>query len=104
MIRRRRRIAQRSARVLAELPERARVVDTAWERDKGRCQAEQLVPDVRCGGPIDVHELVPRSCWPKGYLVLTNTVLICRSHHMWVDSNPAAAHAVGLHKMSWERT
>jgi hypothetical protein len=26
------------------------------------------------------------------------------SHHQWIDANPAAAHVVGLHKFSWERT
>lgn len=97
------RIAQRSAKVLAQLPERARVVDAAWERDKGRCQAEYLVPEIRCGGPLDAHELVPRSAWAQGYLDVDNVMIVCRAHHRWIDNNPEAAHAVGLHKMSWER-
>lgn len=103
MIRRRKRIAQRSARVLAELPEWARVVDAAWERDKGRCQAEQLVPDVRCGGQLECHERIPRSAWAKGYLDLDNVILVCHQHHRWIGDFPAAAHALGLHGMSWER-
>ena len=96
------RVSQMSDRALAQLPERARIVDAAWDRDRGQCQAKHLVTGVRCGGPIDVHELCPRSVWPGGELVLANVVCICRNHHRWVDANPAAAHDVGLHRFSWE--
>ena len=56
-----------------------------------------------CGGPDDVHEIIPRSAWAKGYLVDENCILVCRRHHDWIGDNPAAAHELGLHGFSWER-
>lgn len=98
------RIARRSERALALLGERASAVDEAWDRDRGRCQAEHLVPEVRCGGPLDPHEIIPRSVWPGGERVVMNIAIICRNHHCWIDNHPDAAHAVGLHGYSWERS
>lgn len=97
------RVAQRSAKSIALAPERAAVVQAARDRDGNRCQAEDLVREVRCGGPLDAHEIVPRSAWSRGYLDVDNVVIVCRRHHTWIDNNPEAAHTVGLHKMSWER-
>lgn len=118
------RIAARSQRALDALPERARVVDAAWERDRGTCRVVVLVREhlmgrlhatdnldeimaslraIRCGGPLDPHEVIPRSAWAAGYLVLHNVVMICRNHHDWVGDYPDAAHEVGLHGYSWER-
>jgi hypothetical protein len=56
-----------------------------------------------CGGPLDVHEIIPRSVWPDGDLVESNCVLICRVHHDWIGDHPAEAHRLGLHGFSWER-
>jgi hypothetical protein len=98
-----RRRVGRSARALDALPERARVVDAAWDRDKGRCQAETLVRDVRCGGRLDPHEVIPRSAWPGGKLVLDNVLIVCRMHHDWIGDHPVAAQSLGLHGFSWER-
>lgn len=120
MIRRSRRIASRSQRALDQLPLRARVVDAAFERDRGMCKADYIVRTItnctaeqvqavyqmkliRCGGRMDPHEIIPRSAWPGGELVVANVVMICRRHHQWVDANPVLAHAVGLHGFSWER-
>lgn len=103
MIRRRKTIRRRSERVLALLPERARIVDAAWARDGGRCRARTLVPHVACGGPLEVHEVVPRSAWREGELVLSNVIVICRAHHTWVGNEVHEAHRVGLHGFSWER-
>ena len=103
MIRRSRKPIGRSARALASLPLRAQVVDAAWGRDRGRCQAEHKVPEIRCGGQLDPHEIIPRSAWPGGDLVLDNVVMVCRRHHDWIDDHPAAAHECGLHGFSWER-
>lgn len=99
----RKRIASQSEKVLAQLPDRARTVDQAWQRDRGQCRAEHLVPEVRCGGPLDVHEIIPRSAWPGGQYVLTNVLLVCRRHHDWIGNFPEAAHEIGLHGFSWER-
>lgn len=56
-----------------------------------------------CGGPLDVHEIIPRSVWPDGDLIESNCVLLCRAHHDWVGDHPEDAHAIGLHRFSWER-
>lgn len=98
-----RRIAPRSERALAKLPERARVVDEVWTRDRGQCRAERLVFDVKCGGPLDPHEIIPRSAWADGDVVVDNVVIVCRRHHDWIGDHPQAAHAIGLHGFSWER-
>lgn len=113
----------RSERALAKLPERARVVDEVWDRDRGQCRAAQIITAytmgrfimpiemaaaaamqlVPCAGRLDPHEIIPRSAWPGGELVVDNVVLICRNHHRWVGDHPSMAHAVGLHGFSWER-
>lgn len=120
MIRRSRRITDRSQRALDQLPLRASVVDAAFERDRGLCRADYIIRTmrvendeqaralymlklIRCGGRMDPHEIIPRSAWPGGELVVANVVTICRRHHQWVDANPVLAHAVGLHGFSWER-
>lgn len=54
------------------------------------------------GGPLDVHEIIPRSVWPDGELEPSNCVLVCRIHHIWIDANPLDAHRIKLHGMSWE--
>lgn len=100
---RRKRIPPRSDKVIALLGERARVVDAAFDRDHGRCQAETRVPHVRCGGPLDPHEIIPRSVWVAGQYAIDNVVMVCRAHHRWIDNHPHDAHAVGLHGFSHER-
>lgn len=57
-----------------------------------------------CSGPLDVHEIIPRSAWPKGYLDPGNCILVCRRHHNWIGDHPRSAALVGLHKFSWDRT
>lgn len=91
-----------SDRRRGEQTERERVRREVRRRDRS-CRARDLIPAVRCGGPLDVHEIIPRSAWRKGYLVVDNCVLICRAHHQWVDANPDEAHANGLHGYSFER-
>lgn len=56
-----------------------------------------------CRGPLDVHEIIPRSVWPDGDLDVTNTILLCRAHHSFVTDNPLIAHNLGLHGFSYER-
>lgn len=83
-------------------PERTAVVDAAWERDGGRCQARLYVPSVRCAGQLDPHEIIPRSAWAAGAYVLDNVLMVCRAHHDWIGDNPKLAHEAGLHGFSWE--
>lgn len=97
-------IAQMSARRLSQRERRSEVVAEVTTRDRV-CQAgavHALVPGVCCGGPLDVHERIPRSAWPNGFLEPSNCLLVCRNAHGWIDGHPHGAHALGLHGWSWE--
>ena len=93
---------QMSKRRQRERPTRALVVAQVLARDGG-CVAAPLVPTVACSGPLDVHEVIPRSAWRAGYLELANTKCVCRAHHDWVGDHLLEAHDLGLHGWSWER-
>lgn len=82
---------------------RARLCERVLARDGHRCVAGRAVPTVACSGPLDVHEVIPRSAWAKGYLVLSNCRTVCRAHHDWIGLHPLEAHRLGLHGFSWER-
>lgn len=87
-----------------ERDERARVIALVVARDQ-TCQAQAVhaLAGVRCSGPLDCHERIPRSAWPGGYLEPSNVILVCRSAHDWIDNHPNGAHALGLHGYSYER-
>lgn len=70
-------------------------------RDRG-CVAKTRVPEVACWGPLDKHELIKRSAWPKGALVLDNVVIVCRRHHEWIEEDFERAVERGLAQHSWE--
>jgi hypothetical protein len=95
----------KSKKRLDEEAERERVKREVRTRDGNECcvRARRLQTGVRCSGPKDVHEIIPRSAWKAGYLVPDNCIVICRAHHDWVDHNPDDAHDLGLHGYSWER-
>lgn len=97
------RLRQRSIKREEEAAERRIVVLSALARDRYTCRAKELVDAVRCAGPLDPHEVIPRSAWAAGYLVLDNVVIVCRNHHEWIGEYPDEAHAIGLHGYSWER-
>lgn len=90
-----------SARRKSEVGTRRKVKARVLARDGG-CVGRLRVPAVGCWGPLDCHEIVPRSVWPGGHLVDANCVTLCRSHHEWVGANLIAADAVGLHGQSWD--
>ena len=54
-----------------------------------------------CEGPEQVHHLVKRS--HGGPHDLDNLMLLCAFHHRWVETHSVEAHALGLHRWSWER-
>lgn len=93
---------QVSPRRQSEATARRRVVAEVTARDV-RCRAERLVPDVRCAGTMDVHETIQRSLWAAGHLEPSNCILLCRAHHVWIDSHIELAHRLGLLRRSWER-
>jgi hypothetical protein len=84
-----------------EAAERRRVVEQVRARDRV-CQAADVWPEVACAGPLDCHEVIPRSVWPKGYLDPANVRLVCRVHHDLIGDQPKRAAAAGLHGFSWE--
>ena len=100
----------------SQLSARAEVVRLVHERDQscvfwsvvwdssGWIEGDLVGAAARCIGPLDVHEIIPRSAWPGGELVVDNCVTLCGlSHHPWVTNNPDKAHRIGLHGFSWER-
>lgn len=97
------RIRMRSPKRERDAETRRALVQRVLDRDMRSCQAGSIVVEVSCGGPLDVHEIVPRSAWAGGYLVEENCITVCRRHHDWIGDNPAQAHAYGLHAFSWER-
>lgn len=70
------------------------------QRAGGRCEARDLVPEVRCWGPLDVDELEARGVHPGAHLDPDLCQLLCRGHHDWRHANPAEAEARGLRRRS----
>lgn len=95
-------VSYESGRRFSNRELRARLVEQVKDRDGHRCRAERIVPQVRCEGPLDVHEIIPRSAWRDGYLVAKNCLTVCRKHHDWIGDNPTEAHRLGLHGFSWQ--
>lgn len=84
-------------------PQRRKVVAAVFERDQHRCRARTSVPSVTCAGPLDPHEIIPRSAWAAGEFEVGNIIAVCRAHHDWIGDHPTSAHELGLHGYSWER-
>jgi len=95
------------------LPTRAKVCAAVRQRDSNRCQAVDRLYGATlpvaavaalpkaCGGPLDCHEIIPKSAWAGGWLVESNVILVCRSHHDFIGNWPEAAALAGLHAFSW---
>lgn len=98
------RIAQESEKHRLERELRREVVRQVRERDRV-CQGEAVhaLARVPCSGALEVHEVISRAQWRKGYLDPANCALLCHSAHMWVTAHPMGAHALGLVKWSYER-
>lgn len=84
----------RSQRTIDVAAERRAVVRDALARDRG-CVARVLVPTVRCGGPLDGHERLPRSRGGS-ILDLSNVITVCRFHHGWIHDHPKEAKSLDL--------
>jgi hypothetical protein len=95
--------APRSAKRIAEDPERARVRRIVIARDGERCAGAAVVPSIRCQGPLDLDEICQRGVRPGGHLDPANCQLLCRfGHHRWKTENARLAVAVGLRRWSWQ--
>jgi hypothetical protein len=96
---RRKRLAPRSAKRIAEAPARRAVVEAVVERDGHWCQAATLVPEVKCWPSpfaVDADEYALRSARPGGHLDPANVQMLCRAHHDWKHLHPIEAARVGL--------
>jgi hypothetical protein len=82
--------------------ERADAVAAAFARDRWRCRAERLVPEVRCGGKLEGHEPRQRSVAPGSQYDVNEIVTICRVHHRWIDDHEIEATRRGLLLSSWQ--
>ena len=56
-------------------------------------KASRKFIEVEC--PACLHELVPRSRWPAGFLVESNCVALCAKDHRWIHDNPKLATEAG---------
>jgi hypothetical protein len=92
--------------VIREVHERdqhCQFISRLWAPESGWEEGDLVGVPTRCSGPLDVHEIIPRSAWSAGWLEPSNCVLLCRLHHSWVTENPRVANLLGLHKFSHER-
>lgn len=80
---------------------REATVQAVLERDRHQCRAQQLVPEVRCWGPLDAHEVLTRA---RGGSITDpdNGIATCRSHHDWIHDHPVEAERLGLLAHSWD--
>ena len=90
------RLAQQSDKRRAESAEYARAKQRAFDRDKGQCQAKDLVPHVACAGRIDPHHVAPQGRYPELRCDVDNIRCVCRRHHDWIGDHPLDARELGL--------
>lgn len=90
------RLPPRSSKRIAEADERRAVVAEVVARDGHWCQAITLVPEVKCGGPLDADEWELRSARPGGHLDPSNVQMLCRAHHDWKGREVIEAAHRGL--------
>ena len=95
-------LSPRSKKRAAETDERAWVREDALHRAGHRCIAVDIVPEVKCWGPLDVDEIKGRGVNPGGHLDPGNVQVLCRGHHDWKHAHPSEASARGLRLESWQ--
>lgn len=97
---RRQRLPAMSEKRKAEKPKRDRVRQEVLARDGG-CTGRGVLPG-RCASPfpdrprLEVHEVISRGRWAKGYLVPENCRALCQVHHDWVTEHPDEAEKEGF--------
>lgn len=94
-LKRKTRLAQQSRKRLEQNAARASCRAAVIKRDNWRCRGAGLIPDHRCAGPLDVHEVLPRS---RGGDPLDPDacIAVCREAHGWLHEHPIEAKALGL--------
>ncbi len=90
------RLAPVSASRRAENPEYEAAKATVLLRDRGHCQAAELVPDVACGGVRDPHHVWAQGMYPERRTDPDVLITLCRQHHTWTHDHPIEARQLGL--------
>lgn len=90
------RLAPMSAKTRERIPERQAVRAETLRRAGWKCEARDLVPEVRCWGDLDVDERKSRGVNPGGQYDASNTQVLCRAHHEWRTREPDKARERGL--------
>lgn len=88
------RIPQRSPRRIAEQTARDECVAAVLARSGGRCEYQDVIPEVRCGWlpdrrQIEVDELVGGAMRSIEYLDPERCRATCPVHHEWKTSHKA---------------
>ncbi len=96
------RLAPRSPKRLGEQGARWAVIAAVHLRDR-TCRGESVVPEVECGGRLDVDEITPRGVRPGAHLEVDECQLLCRRHHDWKHAHAVEAERRGLRRWSWDR-
>jgi|CXWK01.1.fsa_nt_gi hypothetical protein len=94
------RLSPMSSKRRAEAATRTAVREQALTLAGHRCTGQAAVPEVACGGPLDVDEIKGRGVNPGGHLDPSNVQVLCRAHHEWKHAHPDEARARGLRKRS----
>lgn len=102
--------ARRARKRLGPSTTRAHTRDAVWwagqvatRAYRARCAAHRvLAHDCTDLAGVDPQHLAPRSTRPDLAATVANIIPLCRAAHRWVDHHPDEAHALGLHRYSWE--
>jgi hypothetical protein len=83
----------------AEEPEYEAMKATVALRDRGRCQAAEIWPEIDCAGPRDPHHVYPTGMFPERRCDPEAVKTLCRAHHDAVHQvDPVRARQLGLLK------
>lgn len=86
-----------SQKRLDRVKDRSAVIAETRQRAGGRCEAEALLPRIRCKPPFDCHEIATRArTGGTSAYDATVTAYLCRAHHEHLGTHPAEAEELGL--------
>ena len=88
-------LARESEKAKRRRPVRRATVEEVVRTTGNYCHAAELVPEVKCWGPLDPDEWKLRSAGGST-LDASNVQMICRAHHDWKHREPIVAAERGL--------
>lgn len=95
-------LRQVGRRALRDADERAEMRRVVIGECGDRCVARVVLPEIRCYGFLEVHELVDRSVRPGVQLDADFAITACRPHHEWISADASRARDDGLSFFSWD--